>query len=259
MPQSVFILGLGFLGQPLYQALQQQGWSVAGSRRQGSADDPNQVALNIDASEHAPATMARLLAAEALVCLLPPSGSVHYVDHVLRLVTFMQDHGHLRQVVLASSTSVYGDAVRTCTEATPTAALTASARAIVALEQALLASTLAYVGVLRFGGLFGPTRHPVTVLAQKTAIQGALQPVNVVSQQAAVQAIQQLLAQPLAARQLYNVCHPAHPSKQAFYQAEADRRGLGPLAFDLADDRGGKIVEGRAYLNDYGQVMEDLI
>lgn len=256
---TVFILGLGFLGQPLYQCLGQQGFTVFGSRRQASQDGGCALALVIDASEHGLATQAALLQAEVLVCLLPPSASADYAANVMRLVTMMQNQGRLTQIIMASSTSVYGNEVRICTEATPTAATTASAQAIVALEQALLDSTLAQVSVLRFGGLFGPARHPVTVLAKKPSIAGAAQPVNMVAQSDAVTAILQVLRRPLQARQLYNVCHPQHPTRQAFYQAEADRRGLGRLAFVAEPAAVGKIIDGSAYLKDYGQVMEDLI
>lgn len=262
MSKSVFILGLGFLGQALYTALAQQGWSVAGSRRQsGDAGERlmKQVALNIDEETPTPEALTLLLAADALVCLLPPSSSVDYAAQVMRLVHLMQQQGRLQQVILASSTSVYGDEIRVCSETTPVSPQTASANAIVALEQALNESAVAQVSILRFGGLFGPSRHPVTVLAKKPLIQGTHQPVNMVSQTDAVAAIVQLLAQPLASRQLYNVCHPEHPSKQVFYQGEADRRGLGVLSFDWADERTGKIIDGQAYLKDYRLVMADLI
>lgn len=261
MSQSVFILGLGFLGQPLYQKLQQQGILVYGSRRsrQENQADDHVVALNVEDAVHAPKTLNALLQAEVLVCLLPPSSSADYAGNVMRLVTLMQTQGCLKQVVMASSTSVYGNEVRTCTEATPTAALTVSAQAIVALEQALMGSDVAQISVLRFGGLFGPDRHPVTVLAKKQAIQGAQQPVNMVGQSDAVNAIVQVLNKPLAMRQLYNICHPEHPSRLAFYQHEADLRGLGTLAFDLRDNGSGKVVDGRAYLKDYGQVMHGLV
>ena len=119
MPPSVFILGLGFLGQALRAALIQQAWPVQGSRRHGQEGDAGVLALDVDAAEQAPSTHQALLAADALVCLLPPSGSVAYAANVMRLVTLMHTQGRLTQVVMASSTSVYGNAVRTCTEATP--------------------------------------------------------------------------------------------------------------------------------------------
>lgn len=260
MAAAVFVLGLGFLGQPLAHALRQQGWSVAGSRRRAPSEaEEGFYSFDVTADVPNAAAQPALLMAESLVCLLPPSSSANYAADVMRLIGWMQANGRLRQVVLASSTSVYGDEARVCTEATPTAASTASAQAIVALETAVNQSTVAQVSVLRFGGLFGPSRHPVTALATKQQIKGAQQPVNVVSQSDAVAAIMQVLAKPLSARQLYNVCHPQHPSKQAFYQREADRRGLGVLAFEAGACSEGKIIDGGAYLKDYGVVMDDLI
>ena len=253
-PPGVAILGLGYLGLPLAEALHRRGHPLLAARRSA----PPQVlpfALQIVDIGHAAAHDWSAWAAYPIwVCLLPPSGSPDYVAGLSHWLQQARALG-VRQVIYSSSISVYGTAQGHCDEHSPVQPQTDSARKVAAAETAFLASGVANVDVLRLGGLYSDGRHPLFSLQKKPLNGGGAQPVNMLSQQQAVAALLQAIAQPGGVR-VRNLVAPQHPPKRQFYRAEAERLGVAAPLFDPQDHTcNGKIV--RSAYRDFDAVFTE--
>lgn len=222
--KKITIIGLGWLGLPLAEYLQQQGWQVTGTKRNPYSGTIKSLAFEL--ADFRDETLAKLLDCEALFINIPPSNCppAVYSEGIKRLVSaaILQNVSH---ILFISSTSVLpmqsGDFDET-TEISPENWLGN-------LEKWLL-SQPTQIDVLRLAGLVGKQRHPVFHLAGKSNLSGAKQPVNLVHLDDCLTAISQLLDNPNRQR-LLHLCAPQHPTKQAYYSEIAARLSLAPLHF----------------------------
>ena len=241
---DVVILGMGYLGRPLAQRLSAAGMRVDATRsRVDGADQalPWRVQpFDLQHFQAAHPALAGWETAATWVCLLPPSCCDDYVARLGEWLAWARACG-VAHVVYSSSISVYGDAVRVCDEHSAPDPQTESARRVWAAEQAFVHSGVPHVSILRLGGLYSAIRHPLHSLLKRQNHPGAQQPVNMIGQDAAVNALQRAIATPAGIR-IRNIVEAGHPSKQAFYAAEAKCLGLPEPSFDPNDMRGGKMV-----------------
>ena len=241
---DVVILGMGYLGRPLAQRLSAAGMRVGATRsRVDEADQalPWRVrAFDLQDFQAAHPALADWASAATWVCLLPPSCCADYVARLGEWLAWVHTCGAVH-VVYSSSISVYGDAVRVCDEDSVPEPQTESARRVWAAEQAFVCSGVPHVSILRLGGLYSASRHPLHSLLKRSNHAGVHQPVNMIGQDAAVAALQRAIATPAGIR-IRNIVETPHPSKQAFYATEAKRLGLPEPSFDLQDQRSGKMV-----------------
>lgn len=223
--KKITIIGLGWLGLPLAEKLQQQGWQVQGTKRTPTESSVKCVAFELT-DFHMETLPSDLLDCDTLFINLPPStcSPTQYDSGIKRLVSaaILQNVAH---ILFISSTSVLpmksGDFDES-TEIPPENWLGN-------LEKWLLSQSV-HVDVLRLAGLVGKQRHPVFHLAGKSNLSGAEQPVNLVHLNDCLSAIYLLLSKPNGQR-LFHLCAPHHPSKQAYYSEMARRLSLAPLHF----------------------------
>lgn len=244
-PPDCAILGLGYLGLPLAQKLYERGSRVCAIKRSLTSDDIN-LPIRLDTADlnrpdvFQTAFWQHWADKPTWFCLLPPSPLAHYAD-TLKQWLALAEHMGVQHIVYTSSTSVYGNAVRVCDENTPPDPQTETAVQILAAEKILLAGRIPHIDILRLGGLYSATRHPLNRLLLKNNIRGGRQPVNVVHQDSAVAALFQTALHPQG-RRIRNIVEPSHPARAEFYAAEAAKLGLPAPDFDSADRSGGKIV-----------------
>lgn len=223
--KTISIIGLGWLGLPLAEALQQQGWQVAGTKR-NVGDCPIECYKldlnNLQINEE----ITQLLKAQAMVIAIPPSkiSEECYLSGIETLVSQAVEKG-LKHLIFISSTSVLPQQAGDFDEKS---AIDTS-QLLTKEEQWLGRQTIA-CDILRLGGLIGKKRHPVYYLAGKSGLQGANQPVNVVHLEDCLSAISLLLSIPRGQR-IFHLCAPLHPTRQAFYSQIAQQKGLPPLQF----------------------------
>lgn len=240
------ILGLGYLGRPLAEALYLRGHAVAALKRQYTSDDValpialNTADLDDEAVWTQPFWAEHWADKPVWVCLLPPSAVADYADTVGRWLA-LAERFQAAHVVLASSISVYGDAPRVCDEHSPTQPATASARACVAAEAMVLAGAVPQVSVLRLGGLYSAARHPLTRLGQRQPLPQPHAAANMLHQDRAVAALCCAIEHPQG-RRIRNIVETPHPTRQAFYRSQAALLGLPEPLFDHSDARPGKTV-----------------
>lgn len=189
----------------------------------------------------------------ALVILLPPSkiNISRYVEAISLLVdtaiTF-----HISRVIFTSSTSVYGQAVGEIDELSERQAETASAQALIDVENWLHVLPNISVDILRLAGLVGESRHAGRFLAGKKSLKGATQPVNIVHQDDVIAAIQLLLQQPQGGH-IYNLCAPEHPRRHDFYRQASQSLNLElPEFIEEAETVKGKAVNGNLICEELG-------
>jgi nucleoside-diphosphate-sugar epimerase len=154
----------------------------------------------------------------------------------------------LNRIIFISSTSVYGDIDGLVTEDSPTRPNTESGRQLLVAENVFLNDGDLNTTIIRFGGLIGPSRHPVTFLAGKTELTNGNDPVNLIHLYDCIGIIKMALNGNWE-NKVINGVYPLHPTKEAYYTSEAVKRGLLPPSYSKNSDKiGNKSIESK-YLN----------
>lgn len=246
MIKSVCIVGCGWFGLPLAQALVAGRVKVFGSKRglsesillkeQGingfklDLDEPIQDKASLE-SHVSP--LSEALAADCLVINIPPELRKSPDAYLQRLTQLKQliAGNQYKKIVFVSTTGVYPQADKLVSE------LDASAHSEVSdklLQAEAMFSGFGNSVIVRFAGLVGPKRHPGRFLAGKTELPGASAAVNLVHLNDCILAVSTLLFNETASG-IYNVCAPKHPTRQEFYCQAARDLGLVEPEF-LNDD-----------------------
>lgn len=251
--KRVSIIGLGWLGLPLAQHLQQKGFVVKGSKR-----DPNGCPIAcypFDLSEFDAVDLAPLLDCDSLVINLPPSGCPPevYVAGIRWLIETAV-HQHVTHIVFVSSSSVLPMRSGEFDEQTEPQASSPATQALIELEH-VVARLPQHSDVLRLAGLVGQQRHPVYALAGKVGLGGAEQPVNLVHLQDCINAIELLIRRPNGHR-LFHLCSRQHPTRQAYYSEMARRLRLPPLQFLAENQPLVRIIQAEKICRELGFVYQ---
>ncbi len=223
---TVAILGTGWLGLPLVEALAAEGLNLRGSYRRttepGAIRAAGGVPYRIELPCGPDVLTPFLRGADVLVITLPPGGRrlgerapADYLQKLRCLSHFLDQV----RVVFTSSIGIYGD--RTC--APPPVPVTASGRAVLAAEE-FLAQHCPRLTVLRLAGLYGPGRDPANFFRNRATITRADAPVNLLHREDAIAAIRHVILAGIEGT--YNVCAAAHPTKKEFYGKRLGRVGL---------------------------------
>lgn len=252
------ILGMGYLGRLLAEKLFENGGRVSALKRSLTSDDIN-LPIELDAVDlndekvFQTAFWRKWADKEVWICLLPPSAVGRYTDLLAVWGKAAKQFG-VRHIVYASSTSVYGEEARECTEHSTPQPQTASAQKVLAAERLLLESGIEHVDILRLGGLYSAERHPLnSLLKSGKKAAGMHRPVNMLHRSRAVAALYLAACTPSGLR-IRNIVEKRHPPKHEFYRAEAVKLGLPELTFDETDCSSGKIVN-TAY-DDFSTVLD---
>ncbi|MGL5359695.1 MAG: SDR family NAD(P)-dependent oxidoreductase [Shewanella sp.] len=278
--KSVAVVGCGWFGLPLAQALRQEGFRVTGSKRHqeelGSLSELGieAFALNLMPQPHAelcaqpsdgqtqdPQSVMPLLQTDYLVVNIPPRlprGPQAYLQELRQLQRLTQGWQY-QGIVFISSTGVYpakDQAKDNIVAESDSLAKTPENEVLLAAE-ALFAEK-APCCIVRFAGLVGPKRHPGRFLAGKTDVSGANVAVNLVHLSDCVRAVTMILlakSRGEALAPIYNLCAPIHPSKGEFYRAAAQSLGLVPPVFNQ-QSLPNKVVIAEAIVADLGFVYQ---
>ncbi len=227
-------MGCGWLGTPLAIHFLEKGYTVRGSttsyeklellQAQGIAAH----LLNLEEEHIIGDSDAFLQNLDALIVNVPPQlRRKPYQNFVKRIATL---RNHLEQqgvekVIFVSSTSVYGDVEGDITEETIPKPITESGKQLLAAERQLMESSKLRTTVVRFGGLIGPNRHPITFLAGKENLKNGAEHINLIHLNDCIALISTILEEELWDG-LYNGVYPYHPTKREYYTQEARKRKL---------------------------------
>lgn len=237
---TISILGCGWLGLPLGQALANEGYQVKGSTTRseqlGKIAAAGIMPYLIKVGEQLEGVnTADFFQSDLLFLNIPPGGrrdpevETTYPLKV-RAIAEAAAQGGVQQLVFVSSTSVYGDDGDWVDEGTALAPSTASGRALEQIEGYLHELGSPQATVLRMAGLAGGSRRPGRFLAGKTDLPNGEAPVNLVHLEDCIGIVKALIEQ-RAFGHTFNVVADEHPSRAELYTAQAKQEGLAPPTF----------------------------
>lgn len=163
-----------------------------------------------------------------------------FVEKIKHLITEIKK-SEVSHIIFVSSSAVYGNTEGEVTEKSPIQPVTESGRQLAECEKLLNNEDGFTTTVIRFGGLIGPNRHPVTMLSGRENLTGGNNPINLIHLHDCIHMIQTILEQDYRG-ELFNGVYPHHPKKQVYYFEEAQKRNLPAPIYDQGPDSNGKIV-----------------
>ncbi|MCM4162250.1 MULTISPECIES: SDR family oxidoreductase [unclassified Arenibacter] len=257
MNKKIGILGCGWLGLPLATSLIRDQHTVRGTTTSDSKIEllqkaniiPFTIALRENGIEgNIEDFLAEL---DLLVINVPPQLRSDPKESYIKKMLLLYDkikNTSLRCVIFISSTSVYGDITGVVTEDSPTRPNTESGRQLLAAENIWLNDRELNTTIIRFGGLIGPSRHPVTFLAGKSDLTNGNDPVNLIHLNDCIGIIK-LIMNGNWKNKVINGVYPLHPTKESYYTSEAIKRGLlSPIYTNKLDRSENKSIKSK-YLN----------
>lgn len=245
--KSVGILGCGWLGLPLARTLVENNWLVKGSTTsqkrmillQENGVDPYLIALGdtqIDGQIE-----AFLNKLDVLIIAIPPKVATSDFTKKIQLLIPELEKSEIKNIIFISSTSVYDDLPNRVTEQTQTRPTSASGKQLVLAEQLLQTHPDFKTTVIRFGGLIGDDRNPVTFLSGRKNIENPDAPINLIHQKDCIGIILKIIEQEQYGN-IFNAVAPFHPTRKSYYTNQAMALNLPLPEFAAHGNAGGKTV-----------------
>lgn len=243
-------MGCGWLGLPLAEFLHQKGYTVKGSTTSISKLEllkskhiaPYLISLHANGVE---GDMNAFLAqSELVICAIPPglrkNSKESFVAKFKNLLSFIAASS-VTKVLFISSTSVYADSNEVVTEDTQPSPITESGKQLVRCESLLREQSKLQTTIVRFGGLIGPDRHPIRMLAGKQQLENPEAPINLIHQEDCIEIIYKIIKTE-SWNTVFNAVAPYHPSRKDYYTAKAIALNLDPPGFAEKGPSFGKTV-----------------
>lgn len=214
LKQNISILGCGWLGLELARELVQWGYFVKGSTRslqklqiiQQIGAKPYQVTIHDQST-----SWTEFLESEILIITMPPREVAifeHFILQIQKITT-------IQKVVFISSTAVYPFSNGQVTERSPI-----KLTPLTTIESLFRKNSNFKTTILRFGGLYGPDRHPGNFIKQDRILEHPEGFVNLIHRDDCIGIIKQLLATNTW-NETFNACADAHPMRREFYTKQA--------------------------------------
>lgn len=250
MNKKIAILGCGWLGLPLAKALIADGCQIHGSttseEKLGMLKEegihPFLISLTEDDIEGN--IKGFLSQMDALVINVPPRLRGDQKENYVKKMQLL--HGAIKlskvqRLIFISSTSVYGDIDGVVTEATSPKPVSESGRQLVVSEDIFRSDTALKTTIVRFGGLIGGDRHPVTMLSGRKNLSNGNYPINLIHLNDCIKIISEILKNGWWGETLNGV-YPYHPAKQEYYASKAIGKGLQIPEYKSNSKKKGKTV-----------------
>ena len=249
--ETITILGCGWLGLPLAEALIKAGYQVKGSTTQedhletlrDAGIEPYLVELDPEVNGE---DITDFLHSDILIVNIPPERRDDIVEYHIEQFSSLIDalgQSPVRSVLFVSSTSVYPSLNREVTEEDAADPEAISGQALLLVEEMLMQESGFQTTVLRFGGLIGYDRNPEKYLVSMKEIVNPDQPMNFIHRDDCVQIISEIIRLQQWG-EVFNACSPLHPLRREYYARAAEVTGipLPPLA-SSAEPASFKIVD----------------
>jgi nucleoside-diphosphate-sugar epimerase len=212
---KVSIIGLGWFGEALGDALRAKYDILGTTRSETKASHLRGKGFDCFVLNYPQIPSPELLAVETIVLNIPPRE-----EHLDWFKSWPWMEG--TQLILISSTSVYGDQQGIVDENTVPDPDTESGKILVEQEKYFLGFKNSVI--IRFGGLFGAGRHPGKFLSGRKNLEGANRPVNLIHQKDTVGFVKLIIENNFGGT--FNLVHPDHPSRETYYQDYCHRHQL---------------------------------
>lgn len=252
--KSISILGAGWLGFSLGEKLLQLNYQVNASTThveklsafEQAGFKPFLIQLN-NADE-----IDEFFWNETLILSFPPGKSGDYSSYRLKVEHILKQLPETcKRVIMISSTSVYPKKTGHWSEDQFFEAETPEAQSILDAEQAVLSSNKQAI-ILRLSGLVGYDRNPARF---GTSRLPANEPVNMIHRDDAIGVVLRLL-ELKNIQGIFNVCSPAHPGRQAFYEAGAKAMGIESPNLQTSDDALTRTIDSEKLVSETQYVFQ---
>lgn len=254
--RTVSILGCGWFGLPLGIRLARSGFNVMGSttteekRELLKKHHIGDFLINFTPGLQSPDRVETFFDTDVLVLTIPPG--IRKKGHASRFRLLMDNilphicASTLQMLIFISSTSVYADCNKVVGEKEAgTGELSESGKILLETEQLLQSKAEFDTTVLRFGGLYGPGRHPVNYLAGKSGLDNPEAPVNLVHLEDCIRVTERIIRKQVK-NEVFNLVCDEHPSRLRYYTEMARRKGLKKPEFkDVSEQDTWKQVSNR--------------
>lgn len=262
MTKRIGIIGCGWLGLPLASKLYRSGYKVSGTTTSKQKLSPLKEA-GIDSfqisisEEQINGPISEFLDPISLLIInIPPGlrgkGSQESYIAKMKLLHTAIKKSKVNHLIFVSSTAVYGDTQGTVTENTAPLPQTVSGIQLLECEELFRTDTDLKTTIIRFGGLIGPDRHPVTMLSGRENLTGGNAPINLIHQEDCIGIIMAIIERNIWGEVL-NAVYPNHPKKEDYYTKEALKRGIPSPNYQLNDDQAHKTITSSStfYIDGY--------
>lgn len=242
--KDIFVLGAGFIGGATAKNLNKANYTISVSVRskekmkEFQRDGFFPYVIEVGNEQTIPQIQC-----EILVISYPLGGrKMEHKEYLLHAewINRYFNNTHLKQVILTSSTSVYPDGIGEVDESCKQRPKHNAGNQL-DFEESLRVFFGDKLIVLRLAGLVGEKRNPGVFLAGKTAVPNAMSPVNMVHQMDVVRFIHLIIEHQITG-EIYNLCHPNHPTRQTYYQKASKSLNLIPPKFSDIQIKNPKIV-----------------
>jgi nucleoside-diphosphate-sugar epimerase len=244
--KTISILGGGWLGGPLAEALEDGGYTIKVStaseenRKRLAQMGKNAFQVNVRSGSVEGSAVQRFLEADILIINITPNRDELNQEQFASLLPLMEA-STIQKVIFISSTSVYPNVNRKVTEEE---GIEIKTHHLYCSEQFLSRSTHFETTVVRMAGLIGGERHPGRFFRRTGLIKNANAPINLIHRVDCIEIIKQIIAQN-AWGQTFNACSDTHPLKKDFYPIAAKIFGLEEPKLDLETESVFKIVDNQ--------------
>ena len=253
MSNKISILGIGWLGLPLAMHLIAKEYQIKGSttslmklkKLKQKGIKPYHIILKED--KVAGGIDEFFDESEILIINIPPGlRSNPDIDFVAKIRGLLKpiEKSSVKHVLFVSSTSVFEDqeGFPIIQDTTVPNASKNSGEQLIATEWLLRENANFKTTILRFGGLFGPDRHPATMLSGKTNLKNPEAPINLIHQQDCIEIIDTILEQQYW-EQTLNAAYADHPQKEAYYTTICKQMNLPIPQYDKETVSIGKAID----------------
>jgi nucleoside-diphosphate-sugar epimerase len=235
MENQICLIGCGWLGLPLAEQLQPMFKVVATSRAAEKCQLLNSKGIEaIEIKNNTWTLPEQVINSAWVVFMIPPSGIEDYVGFTKNS---LHQFPSTTKVIFTSSIGVYEPSLEVINEQSNLI----QNHPLVLVEN-YIQQTFAQSYSLRLAGLINAQRNPVKYLSGKENLN-PMQVVNLVHQDDVLAAIQTIiLEQP--SEKTFNICYPAHPTRQDYYTQQAQKLNL-PLPIFTKQNEVGKQIDGQ--------------
>lgn len=237
MNKVIGVLGCGWLGLPLAKKLLDLGYKVKGTTTstkklenlKKSGIDPYLIQVTENEIEGPIPTFLESL--DILIINIPPrlrgkGTKENYVRKVELLIKELEK-AQVPKVIFISSTSVYSDEQGDVNEDTVPLPTSESGKQLLESEKQVRDSSEFESTIIRFGGLIGPDRHPVTMLSGRKNLSGGNAPTNLIHLDDCIGIITTIIEKNGWGERINGV-YPEHPIKREYYTQMALKKNIQP-------------------------------
>jgi len=241
--KKITIAGLGWLGKAFAATLINLGYTVKGSVTDASKaqklSESGITAYPLVITEGGVTGKVDTLLSDTdvLVIMIPPGLRKNTgANYALKMAHFLHqiERTSIQKVILISSTSVYDDEQGQVTEKDIPQPQTNAGKQLYDVEQLFFNTPAIETTIVRFGGLFGGSRNPVTFLAGRTGLSNGNAPVNMIHRDDCIGILLSII-QKNAFGHIFNAVSPEHPTKRDYYTEQAKKLNLEAPRYDTED------------------------